>query len=227
MDEPPTNDDPPAGGKLPRNVKVLGWASLFNDIAGEMVYPLLPQFLITVLGGNKTWLGVIDGTAESVSSIVKLWSGRRSDRDGGRKGFVVFGYALAALTRPLAAVIAWPWQLFGIRVADRIGKGIRTPPRDALIADSTSPDARGWAFGFHQAMDHVGAAIGPLGAAAFLWFWPNAPLCPIAREGAPRGQHAAVLGALHRGVEVGISAKLDADAHPVAPHGTDPSADGQ
>jgi MFS family permease len=164
-----------AGTKpLPRNVKVLGWASLLNDVSSEMIYPLLSTFLINVLGGSKAWLGIIDGTAESISSFVKLWSGGRSDRGGGRKWFVVAGYSLAALARPLTAVIAFPWQLFGIRVADRIGKGIRTPPRDALIADSTEPAIRGRAFGFHRSMDHLGAAIGPLLAAAFLWFWPNA-----------------------------------------------------
>jgi MFS family permease len=166
-------DDRPAARRLPRNVKVLAWASLLNDIAGEMVYPLLPDFLIHVLGGNKTWLGVIDGTAESVSSLVKLWSGSRSDRGGGHKWFVVVGYALAALTRPFAAIITLPWQLFGIRVSDRIGKGIRTPPRDALIANSTPPEVRGWAFGFRQSMDHIGAAVGPLLAAAYLWFRPT------------------------------------------------------
>jgi MFS family permease len=126
------------------------------------------------LGGNKFQLGVIEGAADSASSLVKLWSGGRSDRGGGRKPLVVVGYALAAIVRPLCAVIALPWQLFGVRIADRIGKGIRTSPRDALIADSTEPEIRGRAFGFHRGMDHLGAAVGPLLAAAFLWFWPNA-----------------------------------------------------
>jgi MFS family permease len=160
--------------RLPRNVKVLGWASLLNDVASEMIYPLLSTFLINVLGGTTTWLGIIDGTAESISSFVKLWSGGRSDRGGRRKGFVLFGYGIANLARPLTGIIAFPWQLFGVRVADRIGKGVRTPPRDALIADSTEAAIRGRAFGFHRAMDHLGAAIGPLLAAVFLWFWPGA-----------------------------------------------------
>lgn len=158
---------------LPRNVKVLGWASLFNDIAGEMIYPLLADFLINVLHGTKLWLGIIDGTAESLSSFVKLWSGRRADRVGSHKGFVVFGYALGALLRPLAGLATAPWHLFTIRVTERLGKGVRTPPRDALIADSTTPEIRGWAFGFHQSMDHLGSAIGPAIAAAFLWFRPH------------------------------------------------------
>jgi MFS family permease len=174
MDAEPVTDERSAAKRLPRNVKVLGWASLLNDIASEMVYPLLPAFLIGLPGGTKTWLGIIDGTGESISSFVKLWSGGRSDRGSGRKGFVVFGYALAALARPLTAAIALPWQLFGIRVADRIGKGIRTPPRDAMIADSAAAEIRGRAFGFHRGMDHLGAALGPLLAAAFLWFRPNA-----------------------------------------------------
>lgn len=163
----------PSPQRLPRNVKLLGWASLLNDVASEMIFPLLPQFLISVLGGNRFQLGIIEGAADSASSLVKLWSGGRSDRGGSRKPFVVFGYALAAITRPLCGILWLPWQLFGVRIADRIGKGIRTSPRDALIADSTEPEIRGRAFGFHRAMDHLGAAIGPLLAAAFLFFWPN------------------------------------------------------
>jgi MFS family permease len=166
--------DSSAMPRLPRNVKLLGWASLLNDVASEMIFPLLPQFLISVLGGNRFWLGVIEGAADSVGSLVKLWSGGRSDRGGRRKRFVVFGYALAAIARPVTGLIALPWQLFGVRIADRIGKGVRTSPRDAMIVDSTSPEIRGRAFGFHRGMDHLGAAVGPLLAAAFLWFWPSA-----------------------------------------------------
>ena len=158
---------------LPRNVKLLGWASCLNDIASEMIFPLLPQFLITVLGGNRFHLGIIEGVADSASSLLKLWSGAWSDRVAKRKGFVIFGYALAAVSRPVIGIITAPWQLFFARTADRIGKGVRTSPRDALIADSTASDFRGRAFGFHRAMDHLGAAIGPVLAAAFLWFWPS------------------------------------------------------
>jgi MFS family permease len=159
--------------KLPRNVKLLGWASFLNDVASEMVFPLLPQFLLQVLGGNKLHLGLIEGAADTAASLLKLWSGGRSDRVGARKGFVVFGYALAALVRPVIALIVAPWQLFTIRIGDRIGKGIRTSPRDALIADSTPAEMRGRAFGFHRAMDHAGAALGPVLAAGFLWCWPD------------------------------------------------------
>ncbi|MGV3486631.1 MAG: MFS transporter [Planctomycetaceae bacterium] len=159
--------------RLPRNVKVLGGASLLNDTASEMIFPLLPTFLLTLLGGNRFYLGLIEGAADSIASLLKLWSGGRSDQAGRRKGFVLFGYALAAFSRPGIGLIVAPWQLFLIRIGDRIGKGVRTSPRDALIADSTESSMRGRAFGFHRAMDHLGAAIGPLLAAAFLYFWPG------------------------------------------------------
>jgi len=158
---------------LPRNVKVLGLASLLNDIASEMIFPLLPYFLLTVLHGGPFKLGLIEGAADSVASLLKLWFGGRSDQSGRRKGYVLFGYALAAVTRPLIGVIVAPWQLLTLRVGDRLGKGIRTSPRDALIADSADPSIRGRAFGFHRAMDHLGAAIGPLLASAFLLVWPE------------------------------------------------------
>lgn len=158
---------------LPRNVKVLGLASLLNDTASEMIYPLLPHFLLTVLLGNRFHLGVIEGVADAVASFVKLWSGARSDQAGRRKAFIVFGYCVPALARPLVGVILAPWQLLVIRVVDRVGKGLRTSPRDALIADSTGYSVRGRAFGFQRGMDNVGAAVGPLLAAGFLWLWPE------------------------------------------------------
>jgi MFS family permease len=159
--------------RLPANVKLLGAASLLNDIASEMIFPLMPAFLITVLGGNRLHLGIMEGVADSLSSLLRLWSGAWSDRLGWRKGFVVVGYALAALSRPLAGAAALPWHLLAVRAADRIGKGIRSSPRDALIADSTPASMRGRAFGFHQAMDHLGAAAGPLLATLFLLAWPG------------------------------------------------------
>ncbi len=112
-----------AAGSLPPNVKVLGWVSFLNDVASEMIVPLLPKFLMTILGGSVFVLGIIEGTADSASSIVKLWSGGWSDRIGSRKGLVLFGYALAAVTRPMIGIITAPWQLLPIRLADRIGKG--------------------------------------------------------------------------------------------------------
>jgi MFS family permease len=165
--------DPNSNQPLPRNVKVLGLTSLLNDTASEMIFPLLPNFLLTILGGNRFYLGIIEGAADSVSSLLKLWSGGRSDLAGRRKGYVLVGYSLAAIARPLIGVITAPWQLFLVRFGDRTGKGIRTSPRDALIADSTDPSMRGRAFGFHRAMDHLGAAVGPLLAAGFLFWWPD------------------------------------------------------
>jgi MFS family permease len=173
MGDPAAIPAAPPQQSLPRNVKVLGAASLLNDIASEMIFPLLPSFLLTVLRGNLLYLGVVEGAADSIASLLKLWSGGRSDQAGKRKGFVLFGYTLAIVTRPLIGVIVLPWQLVALRVADRIGKGIRTSPRDALIADSTDASMRGRAFGFHRAMDHIGAAIGPILAAGFLWLWPG------------------------------------------------------
>lgn len=158
---------------LPHNVKVLGWASCLNDVASEVIYPLLPQFLISVLGGNRFHLGLIEGFAETTASLLKLVSGAWSDRAGRRRAFILWGYGLAAFVRPTIGLMGTPWQLFLARTADRVGKGIRTSPRDALIADSTPPAHRGRAFGFHRAMDHLGAAIGPVLAMAFLWFWPG------------------------------------------------------
>lgn len=158
---------------LPWNVRLLGWASLVNDIASEMVYPLLPLFLMTGLGGNRFHLGIIEGIADAVASLLKLGSGRWSDRLAGRKAFVVAGYLLAAVARPLTGLALLPWHLFATRLLDRVGKGIRTAPRDALIADSTTPAVRGAAFGFHRAMDHLGAALGPMLAALFLWLRPG------------------------------------------------------
>lgn len=173
MNETANTTDAAPNTALPRNVKVLGLTSLLNDTASEMIFPLLPNFLLTILGGNRFYLGVIEGAADSVASLLKLWSGGRSDQAGRRKGFVLFGYALAAIARPLIGVIVSPWQLFLVRFGDRIGKGVRASPRDALIADSTDPSMRGRAFGFHRAMDHLGAAIGPLLAAGFLLLWPE------------------------------------------------------
>lgn len=173
MNETAQSPDQTARSTLPRNVRVLGLVSLANDIASEMIFPLLPTFLLTVLNGSKRDLGLIEGAADSLASFLKLWSGGRSDQAGRRKGFVLFGYTLAVLIRPLIGLIYAPWQLFAIRLGDRLGKGVRTSPRDALIADSTPPPLRGRAFGFHRSMDHLGAAIGPLLAAAFLFLWPE------------------------------------------------------
>jgi MFS family permease len=163
----------PERPRLPRNVLLLGLTSLLNDVASEMLFPLLPAFLLSLPGGSKTYLGLMDGVADTVSSLLKLWSGAHSDAAGKRKGFIIFGYGLAAIARPLMALAAAPWHLVALRSLDRVGKGIRAAPRDALIAESTEEGSRGRAFGFHRAMDHLGAAIGPLLATGFLLVWPD------------------------------------------------------
>lgn len=202
--------------KLPRNVKVLGWASFLNDVASEMIFPLLPQFLLAALGGNKFSLGVIEGIADSASSIVKLWSGGWSDRIGSRKGLVLFGYSLAAVTRPLIGLITAPWQLLLIRLGDRVGKGTRNSPRDALIADSVVPEMRGRAFGFNRAMDHLGAAVGPILAAVFLWFWP-AQYRPLFLLAVIPGLLVVLLlavGLRESGTQTAVARKMNWTLHP-------------
>lgn len=150
------------------NVFWLSLVSLLNDAASEIIYPLLPFFLVTTLGAGPAFLGVLEGIAESVSSFLKLGSGWLSDRVGRRKPLVSSGYGLAALARPLIAVATAPWHVLVIRVADRIGKGLRSAPRDALLAASVDPHVRGTAFGLHRAADHAGAVAGPLLASGLL-----------------------------------------------------------
>src|SRR5881394_433202 len=153
---------------VPRPVKGLSLTSLFNDFASEMVYPLLPAFVTGVLGGGAAMLGALDGAADLTAAFVKWLSGRLADRPGWRKPLILIGYATAVLVRPLIAVTNAAWQVIGFRVLDRIGKGLRTPARDAMIADLTPPPAHGRAFGFHRGADHFGAVLGSLVAWALL-----------------------------------------------------------
>ena len=142
--------------------------SLLTDLSSEMIYPLLPIFLGSVLGAGAMALGVIEGVAESTAALLKVFSGIWTDRTNRRKPLVLAGYSLSGMMRPLIGLAsAWP-AVLALRFADRIGKGLRTSPRDALIADVTAVEARGAAYGFHRAMDHAGAVLGPLVAAALL-----------------------------------------------------------
>ncbi|HEX9078981.1 MAG TPA: MFS transporter, partial [Desulfuromonadaceae bacterium] len=153
------------------NVLILGVVSLLTDVSSEMIYPLLPLFVTSVLGAGPAFLGMIEGVAESTAALVKLVSGIVSDRVEGRKRLVAAGYGLSSLSRPLVAMAGSPLFVLLVRFFDRIGKGIRTSPRDALIADSTDAAMRGKAFGFHRSLDHTGAIIGPLLATGLLaWF---------------------------------------------------------
>jgi MFS family permease len=158
---------------LPRPVRLLGWTSLFTDAATEAIYPLLPVFLMRVLGATPVSLGIIEGAADAVSSLLKLVAGRVSDRTGRRKPLVVLGYAIAGLARPMVA-LASTWQhVFLIRLTDRVGKGVRGAPRDAMLSALAPPGERGRVFGYHRAMDHSGAIIGPIAATIFLWSFPG------------------------------------------------------
>lgn len=152
--------------RLPATVLALGVTSFFTDVASEMVFPLLPAFLAT-LGAGPTFLGLLEGVADAVSAAVKYRAGTWSDGRG-RKGFVLLGYGLAHAVRPLLALAAAAWHVLALRVVDRIGKGLRSAPRDALIAAAVPPEHSGRAFGFHRAMDHAGAVVGPLVATGLL-----------------------------------------------------------
>ena len=156
-------------GRLPRNVWVMSATSLLNDISSEMLLNLLPFFLANILGVRTAVIGLIEGVAETTASLLKIVFGALSDRLRRRKPFAVIGYALSAFTKPLLYFAStWAWVL-GVRVADRIGKGVRTAPRDALIADSIDKDQRGLAFGLHRASDTLGAFLGLGIATLIVW----------------------------------------------------------
>jgi MFS family permease len=148
--------------RLDRNVFWAGVASFFMDVSSEMVYSLVPIFLSSVLGANKSVIGLIEGIAETTASLVKMGSGRLSDKLGRRKPLLVFGYSLSTISRPLLAVASGWGMVMGSRFIDRFGKGVRTAPRDAIIADSCDKRDLGRSFGFHRAMDQLGAVVGPL-----------------------------------------------------------------
>ena len=158
---------------LPRPVRLLGWVSLLTDAATEAVYPLLPVFITQVLGGPPIALGIVEGAADATSSALKVVSGRWSDRLGARKPIVLLGYSVSSLVRPFVAITSTWGHVFAIRVIDRVGKGLRGAPRDAMLAALAPPGQRGRVFGYHWAMDHAGAAIGPLLATVFLYFAPD------------------------------------------------------
>lgn len=160
------------GAGLPRTVKALGLTSFLQDVASEMVYPLLPAFLLA-LGGGPAMLGAMESISEGVNAALKGAAGRWSDRLGRRKPFVSVGYGLSAAARPVLAILTAGWQVVALRAADRVAKGLRTAPRDALIAEAVPAEQRAYAFSFHQGLDHLGAAVGPLLAALILFFVPG------------------------------------------------------
>ena len=191
---------------LPRTVIVLGCVSLLNDASSEMITPLLPIFLTATLGAGPAIVGLVEGLAEATASVLKLVAGRLADRGVPPKRLVVAGYGLSNLARPLIGLAAsWPAVLV-LRFADRIGKGIRTAPRDALIATAAERTARGRAFGFHRTMDHAGAMIGPL--LAWAWLARQVPLSRVFL--------AAVVPGLLVMLLVGVALPAQAGAPPAA-----------
>jgi MFS family permease len=161
--------------KLPATVYALGLTSLLNDAASDMIYPLLPLFLVGSIGAGPATLGLIEGAAEMMASLLRLGAGYASDRVRRRKPFVVVGYLLASAARPFLALASTAGTVLAIRLADRFGKGLRSSPRDALIADVVAPAQRGRAFGVHEAMDHAGAVAGPLLAYGLLALGASLP----------------------------------------------------
>lgn len=162
--QPPT----PNPQRLPPAVYWFGATSLANDFASEIIYPLLPAFVTRTLGGGALVLGILDGVADAVAALFKLFSGYLAERPRLRGPMVVAGYAVATVVRPLIAMAGAAWHVIVLRAVDRIGKGVRTAPRDVMIADVAAPEIRGRAFGLHRAADHVGAIVGPLVAALLI-----------------------------------------------------------
>ncbi|HSS26729.1 MAG TPA: MFS transporter [Usitatibacter sp.] len=159
--------------RVPRGVWVLGFVSLLMDISSEMIHSLLPMFLVTTLGTSALVVGVIEGLGESAALVVKVFSGTLSDYLGKRKALAVVGYAMGALSKPLFAIAPVAGFVLAARLIDRVGKGIRGAPRDAMVADMTPPEVRGAAFGLRQALDTVGAFTGPLLGVALMLLWSD------------------------------------------------------
>ncbi|MBS1161772.1 MAG: transporter [Proteobacteria bacterium] len=164
---------PAPSQRIPTGIWVLGFVSLLMDVSSEMIHSLLPLFMVTTLGASALMVGMIEGLAEATALIVKVFSGVLSDYLGRRKGLALFGYALGALSKPLFALAPTLGVVLGARLLDRVGKGIRGAPRDALVADIAPPHLRGAAFGLRQALDTVGAFLGPLLAVALMFWWAN------------------------------------------------------
>src|SRR3989344_4749824 len=152
----------PAVFGLSKNTLSMGIVSFLNDLSSDMIFPFIPAFLTTVLGASAAFVGVVEGVADGTQNIVKIFSGRLSDRQNKRKKFIVLGYSFSALSKPLLAFASAPWHVLGVRFLDRFGKGTRDAPRDTLIGFSANHNVLGRAFGFHRGADTLGAAIGPL-----------------------------------------------------------------
>lgn len=204
MSEAPRAAPPRSRRRLPPAVIGLGFVSLLTDAASEMVFPFLPE-LVRTLGGDKRALGLIEGLADAVAAMLRVFVGRLTDRTGRRRPFVIAGYTLSAVVRPCVALAAAVWHVLAVRVVDRIGKGLRGAPRDALLAAAVEPARRGEAFGFHRAMDHAGAVIGPILALLVLHF--------VTRDLPTLFWLAAIPGALAVGAAVVFAREQATPAH--------------
>jgi len=179
--------------RLPRAVLIISLVSFFNDVASDMVIPLLPLLLAGSVGGGAIALGLVEGTADAVASAMRLWSGQRSDRSGtGRKPYALGGYVLSNAVRPLLGWVSAWWGMLVLRAIDRVGKGVRSAPRDALLVDITPPDQRGQAFGLHRAFDNAGAVIGAL-LAAWVLSQPGADVHSVVMWSAVPGVIAVLI----------------------------------
>lgn len=159
-------------GIITRSILLVSLVSFFNDIGSEMLYPVMPVFLKSI-GFSVVLIGLLEGFAEATAGLSKGYFGNLSDKTGRRMPFVRFGYMLSAISKPMMAAFTWPWWIFAARTTDRLGKGIRTSARDALLSDETIPENKGRVFGFHRAFDTLGAAIGPILALVYLSLWPG------------------------------------------------------
>jgi MFS family permease len=221
-------DTPPPDGSLRSllrgNVGALAGTSFLNDTASEMAYPLLPLFLVGVLGAGPAFLGIVEGIAESTASLAKLGGGFLSDRVGKRKILVVWGYGVASLVRPLLALATAPWHVLAVRFSDRIGKGVRSAPRDALLVDSVPPERKGTAFGLHRAADHAGSVLGPLLAAGLLLLVPDNLRLVFALTAVPGLLTVLILVRGVREVVPGVADLKNAEGVPI--EGPERGADG-
>ncbi|HCE30260.1 MAG TPA: MFS transporter, partial [Comamonadaceae bacterium] len=164
---------PATSRRLPASIWALGLVSLLMDVSSELIHSLLPVFMVTVLGASMLTVGLIEGAAESTALIVKVFAGALSDWWGRRKPLAIMGYGLGALSKPLFALATTMGMVVAARLIDRVGKGIRGAPRDALVADIAPPDMRGAAFGLRQSLDTVGAFLGPVLAMLLMLLWAN------------------------------------------------------
>lgn len=185
-------------GVIRGNVLAMGLVSLLTDFSSEMMNPIIPLFFAGLVGGSEGlavaafWVGLSEGVADATASLLKIFSGRISDKLGKRKALVMVGYGLSAVFRPLTALAGAPWHVVALKAGDRVGKGIRTSPRDALISDAVDAGNRGLAFSFHRAMDHLGAVLGPLVVLGVLYVFLG-----YARWGKPQGDFTVSADEMH------------------------------